>query len=466
MKATPFHSIILSLLCILFFCYSCRKPDVFDTSPSTQLAFSTRQVSFDTVFVAKGSATKNFIVRNTSSKAIKIADIRLAGGDASQFRMNVNGVAGSEFHNLEIEGGDSIFVFVEVTVNPNDQTLPFITKDSILFQLNGNMQQVNLTAYGQNAHYFKGVVLYRDTTWKNDLPFVIINSMGIARGVTLTIEAGTRIYSHDRSAIISNGTIKVLGSKDKPVIFTGDRLEQKYKNTPGQWYGIQFLNKSEGNIFQHAIIENGVIGIESDSMPVTPGLSKLSIQKTIIKNMTSAGIAAYGSYITGQDLLMYSCGQSIVFVYNGGKYMFANCTFDNSYPPSAEPQSAIILDNSDYAPSGVVTLKGDISASFRDCIIWGNIDDEVTLNWKGSTTPHDTFQYNILKSKTLHFDATNLMNKDPLYTNAANGQYKPGANSPAAGNGLFTSISLPSDIDDTNWILSTDNKMVIGAYQF
>jgi hypothetical protein len=448
-------------------CFACRKPNVYDTSPSVQLAFSSKQVSFDTVFTATGSATKNFIVRNTSSKAIKISEIKLAGGDASQFRMNVNGVAGTDFHDFEIDVGDSIFIFVEVTVNPNSETSPFIAKDSITFQLNGNQQYVNLMAYGQNAHYFKSVVLYHDTTWKSDLPFVIVNSMGIARGVTLTIDEGVKIYSHDRSAIISDGTIKIMGTKDKPVILSGDRLEQKYKNTAGQWYGIQFLNKSEGNIIQHAIIQNAIIGIEADSMPVTPGKSKLSIQKTVIKNMTSAGLAAFGSYITGQDLLVYSCGQSVIYCDLGGQYMFANCTFDNSYPPSAQPNATIVLGNTDYTNSSTgQVLVGNLSASFRDCIIWGNIDDEVQFIRKGTGTFADTFQYNVVKSKTLHFDGTNQVNKDPRFTNTANGQYKPVSGSSAEGNGILTPISIPSDIDDNNWVITADNKMPVGAYQF
>lgn len=455
----------LACCCLILFFYGCHKADVLDTSPSTLLGFSATTVTFDTVFTARGSATKNFIIRNPSKNTIKISHISLAEGVSSPFRININGVAGSDFRDVEIAGGDSIFAFAEVTIDPNDQQKPFIVRDSILFELNGNRQDVKLTAYGQNAHYFNSFVVRRDTTWKNDLPIVIVNSVGIGYKTTLTIEAGATIYSHSGSAIVVGGSLNVKGTKDNPVIFRGDRREQKYKDEPGQWYGMQFLNQSSNNNIVHAVIQNASVGIEVDSMPPAPATTKLSIQKTIIKNMSSAGIYALGTIITGQDLLMYACGQSVLYCDLGGQYKFANCTFDNSNPPSAQPQSTIILGNTDYSNS-TIFLQGNLSASFRDCIIWGNIDDEVTFVRKGTGAFIDTFQYNVVKSKTLNFDGTNVVNKDPMFKNFKDGQYQPSAGSPAANSGVLTSFSLPDDIDDVKWILTPDNKMAIGAYQF
>ena len=55
--------------------------------------------------------------------------------------------------DIEIYAKDSVFVFVRVTVNPNDQNTPFFVEDKIIFETNDNEQSVLLTAYGQNANY-------------------------------------------------------------------------------------------------------------------------------------------------------------------------------------------------------------------------------------------------------------------------------------------------------------------------
>ena len=87
----------------------------------------------------------------------------MAGGATSPYRMNVDGDAGINFTDVEIPAKDSIYVFVEVTVNPNATALPFIIEDSIQFVTNGNLQQVQLNAYGQNAHFFNADSIENNT---------------------------------------------------------------------------------------------------------------------------------------------------------------------------------------------------------------------------------------------------------------------------------------------------------------
>jgi hypothetical protein len=130
---------------------SCKK-DKFDTNSG--ISFSTDTLLFDTIFTTLGSTTKSIIVRNTQKQSIKISNIKLAGGATSSYRINVDGDAGINFNDIEIPAKDSIYVFAEVTVNPNASNLPFIIEDSIQFTTNGKLQQVQLNAYGQNAHFF------------------------------------------------------------------------------------------------------------------------------------------------------------------------------------------------------------------------------------------------------------------------------------------------------------------------
>ena len=94
------------------------------------------------------------VIHNNYKEKIKISSIRLAGGNNSNFKINVDGNAASQVNNLEIAPKDSIYIFVKVTVDPNNSNSPFVISDSIMFETNGNLQKVQLVAWGQNAYYY------------------------------------------------------------------------------------------------------------------------------------------------------------------------------------------------------------------------------------------------------------------------------------------------------------------------
>src|ERR1035437_957402 len=193
---------------------SCKK-DHITTDSSAKIGFSTSSILFDTVFTTVGSTTKTFLVYNRNSQSIKISSIRLARGTASNFRINVNGLKGVQFSDIEIRAKDSMFVFVEVTVNPNNSNSPLVIRDSIVFQTNGNMQDVHLEAWGQNAYFYtpnifpaNGFPGYSniscDAVWKNDKPHVIYAYAVVDSGCTLTIESGTKVYMHPGAVLYVN----------------------------------------------------------------------------------------------------------------------------------------------------------------------------------------------------------------------------------------------------------------------
>jgi len=207
-----FSAIILTFLVFSVFNVSCRR-DKFDTSPSAKLDFSTDTLLFDTVFVTIGSTTNRLMVYNNSNNKIKISNIYLAGGTSSNFSINVNGVPCTFINDIEIEGKDSLFIFVKVTVDPNHQNLPFVITDSILFDTNGNEQKVQLVAWGQNAHFISpkyfpsnfppySVISYSDTTWTDNLPHVIYGYAVVDSSFTLTITEGTKVYLHSNAALM------------------------------------------------------------------------------------------------------------------------------------------------------------------------------------------------------------------------------------------------------------------------
>lgn len=160
---------LLLLFSFTLLLLSCRKENFTDSS-AARLTTSTDSLHFDTVFTTTGSTSQVVKIFNENDKGIHISSVKLAGGASSPFKINVDGFQGPVVNNIDIAAGDSIYIFVTVTINPTAANLPFILRDSIAIEWNGNKSFVQLDAYGQNAHFLKNPVYKTNTTWINDLP--------------------------------------------------------------------------------------------------------------------------------------------------------------------------------------------------------------------------------------------------------------------------------------------------------
>ena len=126
----------------------------------------------------------------------------------SVFRLNVNGQSGTAFEDVEIRANDSIYVFAEVTVNP-DQPLsvsPFIIEEYLDFEVNNSSQELLIEAWGQNANYIplsrkfdvENINICESAgkiIWDDPKPYVLYGII-LVDGCELEIPAGTQIYVH------------------------------------------------------------------------------------------------------------------------------------------------------------------------------------------------------------------------------------------------------------------------------
>jgi hypothetical protein len=139
------------------------------------LSFTQDTILFDTVFTTIGSVTKSFKVYNNYDESILISSISLPSN--SQYIVNVDGLDGPVVNDIEILPHDSIYVFVQVTVDPGNANLPFLLEEDITFVTNSVVQNVHLMAYGQDAFFHGGLndlnVLPCDDVWTNEKPHVI-----------------------------------------------------------------------------------------------------------------------------------------------------------------------------------------------------------------------------------------------------------------------------------------------------
>ena len=268
MKATTFALILLSILTGT--CLTSCIDDDFTTNPSHVLAFSTDTVAFDTVFTTIGTSTRSFRIYNRNKKSLNISSIKLADAEHSGFHINVDGMSGDNFTNVEIRGKDSLYVFVEANIDPTNQDNPIFIVDSIVFVTNGVQQDVKLTAYGQDVIIKRGETFTTDTHLTDERPYLIYDSLVVAPGTTLQIEPGARLHFHHRASLLVQGKLQVEGSMEAPVQIRGDRLDRlfadlPYDNLGGQWGGIRFYPESFGNKISYAYVRGMTSGIVLDS---------------------------------------------------------------------------------------------------------------------------------------------------------------------------------------------------------
>ncbi len=462
---------IILFIIIIGSLLSCNKINKADFG---RVSFSNDTVFFDTIFTQVGSTTKIFEVYNSSNKAIKLNKIFLAGGNNSSYRLNIDGTAANSVDNVIIDSKDSLFIFVEVTINSGIDDL--LEEDSIIFLSGNNRQRIILDAVGKDVHLINGRIL-QTQTWTADKPYLIYNSVLIDTLQTLTLEPGVEIYSHRNSNIYVKGTLIVKGNKDKIVTFSGDRIDDDYyKNKPGQWGGIIFLPGSHDNNINYAKISESIIGTYVDSM-LTDVSPTLSISNTEISHCSYAGIYALNTNIEGYNLVVSDCGVHDVGLFMSGKYKFYHCTFQNDYSASVRNTPAVGIQNYTKDKNNNKIYGGLISASFANSIIYGNLKNEFLVSSYNTAHSIDFSVENCLMKidasvidTTLPMYKNIISNKDPEYIEKDKFDFHLSSNSPAIGKANLqidndNASFLQFDIDGIDR-LAAGNKPDIGAYEY
>ncbi len=474
-KIIPF----LFLVVFGFLIFSCQE-DEFTTNPDVKLQFSSDTVSFDTIFTTIGSVTQLFKVKNPQRKSINISSISLAGGEESPFRLNINGTATDKSTNVVIEGRDSIFIFVEVTIDPTGQNLPMVVNDSVIFNLNGNTQDVNLIAFGQDFHLFNGETI-ESQHWLNDKPYLVYNSIIVDTDETLTIDPGCRVHFHKGSSLFVRGTLQVNGTNEEPVTFQGDRLDEDYASAPGQWGayttlnsgsiyvygGLHFLAGSVDNSINHATIKNAEKGIQVDTLGI-PGNPVLTLQNTRIENMTLNCLDARTTFVKASNCIFANSGSYTVALRYGGDYEFNHCTVANYYTSTTRTTPALFLNN--YYEYDDDTYDFDFSASFSNCIIYGNMSNEISYNATTSKTFEGQFNTCLLNT---YLDSSDdaltfsncIFNENPLFADAYEHNYSIDSLSPARNIADVSVANLfPTDLNNNSRF--TDEGPDLGALEW
>ena len=476
------HFITLLITILIFAC----KKDIIENDQGANLHFSNDTITFDTVFASIGSITKTLIVYNRNNFDVK-SNIALLGNSAANFRMNIDGIAGNSQTNIEIPANDSIFIFLEVTIDPTSSNTPYILSDSLVFTTGTRKQDVDLVAWGQDAHFHTantfGQIIDGENIinfpyhkidcsvpWENDKPHVIYGYAVVDPGKTLNINEGCNVYLHNNSGILvgnpfdtlnSGGSIRVNGTFGNEVTFQGDRLDLWYKDLPGQWDRIWLMPGSIDNEINYAIIKNGNIGIHADTLGNSS--PTVIINNTIIKNMSSIGVLGQGANITATNTVISKCGQYAVACNIGGTYNFTHCTFANYWDYNSRITPSILLNNYYEGADGNIYVRNLEEANFINCIIDGNLSTEVSFQEQELGAFNYTFDHCLIKldptisTDNMHYQNA-IINQAPKFVDNLESNFHLTEDSPSIDAGIG-----PSDSDIEG---NPRSKPDIGAYEF
>ena len=493
---------------------SCRKD--FEFSPSTgDLTFSKDTVYLDTVFTNIGSSTYNLKVYNKSNTDIVIPTVRLGLGETSEYRLNIDGIPGKVFEDVQILAKDSIYVFIETTIDITNFPNPdgnYLYTDKIEFDISSNLQNVELVTLVKDAVFIypnrdnttrvietltlnidgervetelQGrELLTEELTFTNEKPYVIYGFAAVPSGETLTVDPGARVHFHANSGVIvnQNASLQINGAYsnnrellENEVVFEGDRLEPDFSEISGQWGTIWLLEGSINNSVNYTTIKNSTIGILCDG---NADANKLAITNSQIYNSSNFGILGRNSSITSENIVINNAGQSSFAGTIGGKYNFTHSTIANYWNNGFRQFPALLLNNYLIDENENAILADLTEANFNNCIIYGNdnpeilldeIEDEaVNFNFKftnclirfnNSNNNFTGANYNL--EDTNHF-VNNIFNEDPHFKEPNLNMLIIGQESAAINKGgLLYSTQVPTDILNTNRTASPD----IGAYQ-
>jgi len=493
-------SLLFLIGILLSFC-SCRND--FETVASTgELTFSKDTVYLDTVFTNLSSSTYALKVYNHSKNDITIPIIKFKNGLTSKYRMTIDGSQGNQgkmFENITLLAKDSLYVFIETTVE-SDATTPteFLYTDQIEFDSGANLQKVELVTLVQDAillfpnrnadgtietlpigdEKIDGFYLDKndpihgnELLFTNKKAYVIYGYAAVPEGETVTFDPGARVYFHANSGLIVsknasihiNGTTSNTEKLENEVFFGGDRQQPDFAYIPGQWGTVWIQDGSTNNKIQNLTLKNATVGLLIENYDGTT----VSIKNSQIYNCTNYGIQAKTAHIEGENIVINYTGQASLACTHGGNYKFTHCTFNNDW--SSPEQVAVLVSN--YSSGVTPEVKDLTQATFNNCIIYGSYSNELFLTKKMGAAFEYQFNNCLIKSNNTkdpnyrfdtdpaHYNAI-ILNKDPKFFNPNINNFNIDNSSSAFAKGNSAYL-IPLDILGVTRTLPPD----LGAYQ-
>ena len=438
---------------------SCRKDFDF-VSATKELRFSEDTIFLDTVFNQVRSQTYYLKIYNQENKDIFIDRIALENGVKSYYKINIDGFSGSELTNISLRKNDSLYVFIELATSKlaNES----IVEEKLFIETPLKKQFVTLFSVAEDVEFFKpnssnAYKIETNSVWNNSKPKLIFEDLLVSNQAKLTIEEGTKIYFHRKGKLIidSEASLEVNGTKEKEVLFRGDKHDIYY-TLYGNWQHILLKNKAKAKI-NYAKIQGGTYGIIAEENV------DLQLKNSKILNQERVGIYAINAEINAENVVFNHCGE-VCFAANSGNYNFIHSTFANFATNKLTPFSIYFTN---FFDKNNQIENANLKANFGNCIVYSNKTSNSIQSKLTSLA-----QANILfENSLIQIQETNnpqykncIFNQNPLFknTNMSKNLLSLLINSPAKGIGsVLIANQVPKDILGKNRTLNPN----AGAYQ-
>ena len=464
------HILLLLSLLVGVAVSSCISDDITD-SPSATLEFSTDTVSFGTIFTDLNTPTARLQVFNRNSKGVMISSIKFKNPD-TPFRLNVDGVSGSSFSDVEIRGNDSIYVFMECYIDADEAREPQRYADQLEFITNGVTQEVEVEAWAWNVTRLYSFSVEEDMTFTAERPYIIFDTLTVQPNVTLSIDPGAWLLFHDKAAMKVKGTLLAIGETENFIRMSGDRLDDILPDVPydqlaGQWGGIDIEAESFGNRMEFVNMRSTVSGLRVDSCGDL-SKNKLTLVNSWLHNSQGSVLSSEYSVVNAYGCCFSEAAGNVVRLI-GGSHDFVQCTIANAYLFSSLFLPNLYLGHClpQEAENNPDNHNPLMSANFENGIVWGEIGSPIE---PGDLIGSNVYMLNML-FKANGTDDENfincLWNEDPLFYTIREDYYfdyrlQPESPALGAGNPAFVTPECLYDMDGLYRL--ANGAPALGAY--
>lgn len=459
---------LLTIVAVVSLAATSCISDEMTQSPDARLSFSTDTLSFGTVFTDLGTPTARLVVFNRNKKGVSISSIRFKNPD-SNFTLNVDGMSGTVFRDVEIRGNDSIHVFIECFIDPDEAFEPQRVADQLEFVTNGNTQEVEVEAWGLNVTRLHGLKVESDLRLTADRPYIVFDSLSVEKDATLTIDPGVMLMFHDKAYLSVKGRLEAVGEAGNMIQMRGDRLDNvlpdvAYDILAGQWQGVRIDAASFGNRMEYVDMRSTVEGLRIDSC-ADLSRQKLTLVNSWLHNSQSSVIDSRYSKVDAYGCCFSEASGAVVSL-TGGEHEFVQCTIANNYLWTVTGANLSLYHclPDHFAENNQPLMKAD----FENSIIWG-IGSPIN---EGDLTGSQVFLRNVLL-KADGSDDDNFLNciwnEDPLFYTVREDYYfnyrlRPDSPAIGAGNASFVTPLCEYDMDGLNRL--SGGAPALGAYVY
>ena len=205
------------------------------------------------------------------------------------------------------------------------------------------------TAY---AYTEVGGPIISDTTWTlSNNPYIVIASVEVWEGVTLTIEPGVTVKFNSGNKLQINGELIAQGASNNPITFTSNQVNP----TPGDWGNIEFTSTAittamdaNGNYISGSILQYCVVEYAGGNADNAIYAHSLLINNCTIKNNDARGVYNPGSMnspsIVSNSVIKYNnlvvSSYNLEDGYGGGAYVTNGIISNNTITNNTTKNSA------------------------------------------------------------------------------------------------------------------------------